>query len=1847
MSLRVAQATPTAADVVSGSAAVVQSGNTTNVQMLSSRAVLNWDSLDTSYNETLNFLKESNFAVLNRVINGGPTQFYGSLFAENGSVFFVNTRGLVFGPTAYIQANQFVGSSLDITNTDFMNGQYAFSGGSGAVVNQGDIIAQSVALIGKKVLNSGTITSQEGYVVMAAGDRVLLGKPGESIFVELDSPGVLEPMDTQISDVPADVTNEGLINAENGTIVLAAGDSFSRAVANIGTLATAAGKITVDAARIENRGTINADAVEGDGGSISLTATEEVVLGSGSLTTANAGANGDGGEIIAYSPKNALFQEGALVEAKGGSESGNGGFFELSGLEYVNILGDIDLTSSSGRAGTFFIDPYNIIIDDSGMEEGDDDDGPWKAYGNSRGYSHLDIDVLEGYLDKGNVTISTEHAGGNHGCHSQQEGWVLFDADRDLQDGTSGGSGNSLNVYADDDIRLKSGINFSGDGSVYLNAGDDILLGWDGSNAGILLQGNGNLTMIAKSGDEITVGGSGITLNGNGNATLRANSHINVNADISTGGELKLFADDDHDYGGDMHSTASLHAGGNMEIRGNDVVLGGPVNAGGNLTITGRDCYPPEWGNVWAQSTLDAGGDIEISVTGKWNSNYYPGTITLEGDVTAGGDIKLYNDTYTTNLTGNGVKLQAGHDVFLLNDGLGDTKSENCTFLQGQDKLAIIAGAGDGVSNGQIHADLTKISVAGSSLTLEQDLDLDTANYLLGNQNNTHLTLISNNGSVTSTTGANAANQWKSIGAHAEDNITLAKSGSPETIKLGNSGTPGISLWAENGYIDIDGFNVKNSPINPTGSLEAGTTLDIDVVHGIDLGGDVTSGSDMRLHADTDTRWGHDVVVGGHINAGGTLDIEGTNVDIQSAHSDSDMSLYAHGLYAAGSEPEPLVGSGDVYVHGELTSGGKIELRATEFGPGGATTGPGFEDGTNPYSADGTIYLWDDVTAGDDILIHNNTWTEGGIKLDSNENIEIWGTLTGAGGLTLEAGVIEPGAAADQDNITLHKEVTAAGELEMTAGNDIFAHSKLTTTGTTGQGDMNLNAGDDIRLKATPASADSADDMTLTAHLDPQNPGSGDVEVSGTLNAGGNIEISSSDTTTYLYDDVTAGCDLFLNNNTWADDDVTLSAGGDARVRNGSTLTGEGDLTVKAVDNIEFTGAVQAADNLILKAGSDVIARSTLTTTNGNIEISSSDTTTYLYDDVTAFGDLYIYNNTIVKASGKTLKSTGDDVILAQDKTLVSEYDLTIEADDDIKLGMDTSGGNQQGWIGSGGDVTTEGDLILDAGDDIYAHGNLISNNGDIEIYSSDLTTYLGGDVTAAENVLLNNNTKLNGSGEQTVEAGGTLTANGYVRKYTSGDMWLLARGTDEGSKSIDLLYNDDGPGTSTYNGNLWILGAGDVQISDDVTTFGPSCSHLSGTPCSGWETGGVAIVSQEGKIYTAGDADETLNVSVTGNSDHELGLGIYNPSVEEDARAAIAIVSPEELKIGDSAKLEAFGRYYDDVDDRSAISFLDKPDIEIPVEGPVRNEGDPFDIAIYIASLDSDVTVTAATSILSREPIEDDGEGEYECVPKGAMVIDAKTNIILGGEFVTSLESEAVGGRAEAGDRLELASRDTEWLDDATGRLPLPSNFTLPDGYVFVLRGAGLENPDISDGRAWVLENRPVENAPLGQMLIPATQGCPALMKWAAEELGIDERRIYIWAEIALAFDMDIQPCDACARLKDAATILQDTEGTYIAALVMAVNQFVSVTAPLSEEQMASIADAIARHSNDNTYYATAGQWLNALTVYFGVLSTDMGWSLDEAVALVTDKYVAPAIEGGDANLTAFIAMRLADLGG
>jgi hypothetical protein len=104
-------------------------------------------------------------------------------------------------------------------------------------------------------------------------------------------------------------------------------------------------RIHLSAVAIGNFGVIVCPA-----GSINFMASEEVVLGPGSMAVVNAGVNGNGGEVVVVAGDTAVLSDGARIEAKGGTESGNGGFIEISGNNFV-FGGEIDASASNGKLG--------------------------------------------------------------------------------------------------------------------------------------------------------------------------------------------------------------------------------------------------------------------------------------------------------------------------------------------------------------------------------------------------------------------------------------------------------------------------------------------------------------------------------------------------------------------------------------------------------------------------------------------------------------------------------------------------------------------------------------------------------------------------------------------------------------------------------------------------------------------------------------------------------------------------------------------------------------------------------------------------------------------------------------------------------------------------------------------------------------------------------------------------------------------------------------------------------------------------------------------------------------------------------------------------------------------------------------------------------------------------------------------------------------------------------------------------------------------------------------------------------------------------------------------------------
>ncbi len=432
-----------------------------HVRDVAEKTIINWDNFDIGSDALTQFHQlGSNPIVLNRITGGDPTGIFGSLQA-NGSVFIVNPAGIVFGANSTVNVTQLIASSLDITNQNFMDGNYQFVAGGGdvgSVINNGAITAaEGVALIGRKVFNTGDIIAGEGgFVVMTAGDEVVLGQPGSDVVVRMDS--VTTP-----DDGAGDVINDGLIESESGTVVLAAGDMFSTALE--------LDKVSGGVGRIEQNGTIDVDGASGDGGQIMLTAADEVILSTDSLTTANAGATGDSGLVIVNSRGQTTVEADAEIEAIGGYEPYDiiddfddvvDTSVEISG-DYVNFAGDVDASAMFGKRGKIIIDAMNMTIADGYLPDDPPDNTIYEKWIEQQSYASTDVELV---------------------AHSKTEGSIIAEP---ISDGViEGGSGDIV-------LRTK-----------YDTGGIEFMPGLDGDRAAIHTTEGGNVYMLAGGDDPET-----------------------------------------------------------------------------------------------------------------------------------------------------------------------------------------------------------------------------------------------------------------------------------------------------------------------------------------------------------------------------------------------------------------------------------------------------------------------------------------------------------------------------------------------------------------------------------------------------------------------------------------------------------------------------------------------------------------------------------------------------------------------------------------------------------------------------------------------------------------------------------------------------------------------------------------------------------------------------------------------------------------------------------------------------------------------------------------------------------------------------------------------------------------------------------------------------------------------------------------------------------------------------------------------------------------------------------------------------------------------------------------------
>lgn len=386
-------------------------------------AIINWQSFSIRAHESTRFVQQSaQSAVLNRVVGADVSQIAGRL-SSNGRVFVVNPNGIVIHDGAVIDTAGLVASTLNISDADFIAGKLRFTDGEdrGAIVNQGFIKATDsgdVLLVAPSIRNEGTITTDGGNLVLAAGESVTITSLDDvNVRFELQAPdnevvnlGELIAGHGAAAVFASTIRNSGHVSANalsvdaGGRVRLVAADSVTvEAGGRVSASGGSGGEVHIESLNGDAvvRGSVAATGSAGAGGRVAVLgervglfdaasvdvsgetgggealiggdfqgANDEVrnatqtVLGEDATIRADAGDSGDGGTVIVWADE---YTRGhGTISARGGDNGGNGGFVEVSGKDSLDFRAAVDTSAPNGTLGDLLLDPTIINVQAAG-----------------------------------------------------------------------------------------------------------------------------------------------------------------------------------------------------------------------------------------------------------------------------------------------------------------------------------------------------------------------------------------------------------------------------------------------------------------------------------------------------------------------------------------------------------------------------------------------------------------------------------------------------------------------------------------------------------------------------------------------------------------------------------------------------------------------------------------------------------------------------------------------------------------------------------------------------------------------------------------------------------------------------------------------------------------------------------------------------------------------------------------------------------------------------------------------------------------------------------------------------------------------------------------------------------------------------------------------------------------------------------------------------------------------------------------------------------------------------------------------------------------------------------------
>jgi filamentous hemagglutinin family protein len=523
-----AGALPTGGNVTSGAATITRNGNTLNINQTSQQAIANFATFNVGSGALVDIRQlNSSAALLARVTGADPSLIQGQIRAD-GALWLINQAGIMVGPGARIDVARFIASSLNVTDSDFLAGRMNFKGTGtpGEVRNAGTINAASggsIYLVGANVTNTGSLNAPQGEVLLAAGQTVQL--------VDTATPGV----SVAITGTPGEARNMGQITAEAGRIGLAAG-------------------------LVSNSGTINASSAVREGGRIFLRASGDLKTSA----TSSISANGTIGGNVVLIAENAAFLDGD-ISATG--SAGRGGYVDTSGKRSLDVV----KVPTVGAGGEWHIDPFNIEIAAAGPNAGIIGEN---AITSTAAGAHVAASVITNALDNGmNVSITT-------------------------------GTGDPVNDLAHGDITVSAAINKTagGDAVLTLNANNNIII-------------NAPITSTSNK--------LNLTLNSNYQNNYPADNHaVQLNANLALNGGLLRVSQNEGNGNGTLNiagGTTTLAAGSVINALAVNVLAGGTLTGAGTLsgTLSNNGTVSP--GGTGAIGRLTVQGNYTQGSTGVLN----------------------------------------------------------------------------------------------------------------------------------------------------------------------------------------------------------------------------------------------------------------------------------------------------------------------------------------------------------------------------------------------------------------------------------------------------------------------------------------------------------------------------------------------------------------------------------------------------------------------------------------------------------------------------------------------------------------------------------------------------------------------------------------------------------------------------------------------------------------------------------------------------------------------------------------------------------------------------------------------------------------------------------------------------------------------------------------------------------------------------------------------------------------------------------------------------------------------------------------------------------------------------